>query len=509
MAKGKRFYLFIAWYDIKDPERLKEHVECLNKNIENSLIKNIYIIFEYLQKGKLSYYKEKYSKILGHEKIKLAFKFRKKSRTISYYNFIRLANKSLAPGSIFIIANADIYFDDTLSKAESFNFDNTVFALTRYNVREEFKDMKGNKWVPKYWSQDSWFMKTPFPENEDFRINLGWVACDNVIAYNLYQAGFNVLNPSKSINSWHLHKHDVTSTLSSTGHSYGFTKPHYWLARIKLDEIEKQDLNRVILLSQMVINRIKNETKNDYKISHSIKETTNKEYNMELKVAKPKYLPIIHGEERENYIRKHNSSIVVAGLGRCGTTLVFDAIRKYGFPHSRVFIDKFQKMSFYKPGMVYKSHDHPPTKLPDNVKVIWMFGNPMNIILSTHKMINEWGRKHYYHLGLDSYVDNDFVFNGDNMNMKVHFEEWYKHQNFEFLSVRYESLNKREAQVAIWEYLGFEFPFPQLRERETDWNNHYMRDQLYETYNELNNRIESVDDFKLWSIKKNYIDDTL
>jgi len=98
---------------------------------------------------------------------------------------------------IKILANTDIYFNDTLKHCEKIEA-GQVFALCRWDYK-----IGPLKFYDKRDSQDVWIwrgdlkLKTSFP--------LGVPGCDNKIAYLLYSAGYEVKSPSLSIQAIHLH----------------------------------------------------------------------------------------------------------------------------------------------------------------------------------------------------------------------------------------------------------------------------------------------------------------
>jgi len=190
-------------------------------------------------------------------------------------------------------------------------------------------------------------------------------------------------------------------------------------------------------------------------------------------------------------------SVVIAGMGRCGTTLLYDALRRRGFRGSR-FVPSQQEVQRFRTGHVYKTHDFPPPSLPDYVRLIFLFGNPMDIVISTHRKINEWGALHHRHLRSALFQPNDSVFQHDTLRLHEHFEQWYRRQPFPFLSLRYESLFDAPTRDALEHYLGFHVPLPQFRKRDADWSNHPQRDRLWRLYGDLYEAVNRVEDVRLW-----------
>jgi len=234
------FTLFVSFFNEKKTERLKEYESCFLKNIENHFIKEIHVSYEYLTNSELETIKSNIPSFLKHKKVKLEFVQKNKPRDFSYLYFIKKANRVLDSGEKFIIANTDIYFDESLEAANNTDFSKITFALTRYNF-EPYLNMANVPWERNIGSQDSWFMQTPFPESPQFDLNLGWIGCDNRIAYELDKAGYMVLNPSLTIKTWHIHKETFQKILYKK-YSYRHSgKPYKFLPFISLEDIQKQD----------------------------------------------------------------------------------------------------------------------------------------------------------------------------------------------------------------------------------------------------------------------------
>ena len=191
-------------------------------------------------------------------------------------------------------------------------------------------------------------------------------------------------------------------------------------------------------------------------------------------------------------------AVVVAGLGRCGTKLIFKALKAHGYAHHPDFITRFDGVAGFAPGFAYKTHDLPPEALPEQVKLIFLFGDPLNIAISVHERMNAWGRRHHDHMQSALYVDNDCVFERDTLRLHEHFAAWYRPQPFPFLSVRYEALGTAAAREALADFLGHAVPLPPFRPRRSDWTTHPRREALKRVYGDLQARVAEADDVRRW-----------
>lgn len=181
--------LFLSYYQDKNQARQKELDECLSNNISNPLIDEIHLLLEYPCD----------EEIINNEKI---FKVHVKARP-SYSVFFDYINTVARPEDISIIANSDIYFDETLSLLDKYT-DKNVLALCRYDIKKD-KAVFMNRWD----SQDTWIFKGKIRQVPDSDFRPGYPGSDNAIANRLYRAGYNVINPSRTIKTYHLHESQV------------------------------------------------------------------------------------------------------------------------------------------------------------------------------------------------------------------------------------------------------------------------------------------------------------
>jgi len=125
---------------------------------------------------------------------------------------------------INIVANSDIFFDEEgIEIAKLLLEPNDCWALTRWDIiperriSEQRSDIWSTTYIPEHAefmnrrdSQDTWVFRGKVkPGNYDFQI--GMPGCDNRMAYELQQAGYNISNPSLTIKTFHLHKGEERS----------------------------------------------------------------------------------------------------------------------------------------------------------------------------------------------------------------------------------------------------------------------------------------------------------
>ena len=179
------FNLFVSYFQSSNPERQKELDRCLEKNLGNPFIKKIYLLIEepILIKGAI-----KITPILI------------KSRP-SYNNMFEIIKQNSGPDDWNIISNSDIFFDESIIFVNKYKSVKPIcFALCRWEVT-------GNNvtFLNRKDSQDCWIFKGhPRAISGDF--NLGVAGCDNAIADRFFKAGYDVINPSRTVKTYHVHE---------------------------------------------------------------------------------------------------------------------------------------------------------------------------------------------------------------------------------------------------------------------------------------------------------------
>ncbi len=190
----------------------------LYKNLANKYISKVYILTEEL------YYFNK--SVPNNEKNKL--KQIVIQKRLTFKDSIEFINNELS-GKLVILANADIYFDDTLARLynhqtkETISLNQTVLALLKW--RDSPSVDTGISVSIRSDSQDAWIFNAPLnsnvASNSDFY--LGAVRCDNRFAEILHSFNYNVINPAFSIHAIELqYRNNVYNGLYGTkGSTFG------------------------------------------------------------------------------------------------------------------------------------------------------------------------------------------------------------------------------------------------------------------------------------------------
>ncbi len=115
--------------------------------------------------------------------------------------YFEAVNAYSSAADLNIVANSDIYFDDSLGLLAGLDLADRCLALTRWEVQAD-----GNSrhlgWSN---SQDAWIFRGHVKAISACDFCPGQPACDWRLAAELRRCGYEVFNPSRDIRSHHLH----------------------------------------------------------------------------------------------------------------------------------------------------------------------------------------------------------------------------------------------------------------------------------------------------------------
>ena len=213
--------LITTFYHEKHINRRNELLLAIRLNSANVIISKIYILCE-----------------SGEEFISdLGFKVQivKQENRPKFKDLISFAN-TLSSNGVKIIANTDIYFDGTISKAINVN-EKQVYCLTRWNQKDDGQI----QFFPNFKSQDSWIFRGILPDIIG-NYFMGVPGCDNRLAAEFVANGFRIGNPSLSVNSIHLHateKRTYHKVLDRVPGEYAYCLPTHLECDIKRANTKK------------------------------------------------------------------------------------------------------------------------------------------------------------------------------------------------------------------------------------------------------------------------------
>ncbi len=219
--------LFVNLYIDKNTDRQSELCFVLKTNVENIFIKKVYAI---VSDSDVASFYSTYLKQVGAECDKLVFI--ELANRPTFNDYFALTDDKTVEGydknSISIIANGDIYFDETLNWLPDVDWsEKKCFALTRWDILPD----GGSKFLNLIDSQDAWIFQGPIAQMEGADFSLGTAGCDNSIAYRIRKSGYNLYNPSHDIKSYHLHNVPVLNYTDANGQPKQTVSSPYILLR--------------------------------------------------------------------------------------------------------------------------------------------------------------------------------------------------------------------------------------------------------------------------------------
>jgi hypothetical protein len=162
--------LFYNYYTDDNSARQRELELCLQKNIENNAFD--IVVLDSQDKPTFNFFFEKINQLAG-------------------------------PNDISIICNADIFFDKTISLVSKIGV-KEVFAISRW----EWRKINNSSTQGDINIQNTWVIRGKI-ENVDGNFLIGAPGSAGKIAFELQKAGYRIVNPFRSIKTYHFHDSGV------------------------------------------------------------------------------------------------------------------------------------------------------------------------------------------------------------------------------------------------------------------------------------------------------------
>jgi hypothetical protein len=183
--------LFVEYVKTNNEYRQSEFDFCIKHNILSGLFDHIFVITNH----ELPVFSTKVTKIFPYG-----------DRT-NYQNIFNMLEAS-KNNDINIIANGDIYFDDTIKLVDSVMTEDIALGISRTYPPDDYYFVNGFHCDGKaaVESNDVWIWKGKCKvKNADFPI--GYYACDGRIMQCFVEAEYRVYNPANDVKVWHNHKY--------------------------------------------------------------------------------------------------------------------------------------------------------------------------------------------------------------------------------------------------------------------------------------------------------------
>lgn len=187
MLHSSNCNLYTSFYDEQKEVRKSELIYCLEQNALNSQIDKIFVLLESgeppIQNSKINYIP-----CNGKPTFKM---------------FFDLINQVSSEQDVNVISNSDIFFDDSIVFVNNIRWKQDCYALSRWEINPD--GSKGEQIQTRGDSQDVWVIKGTLRDFGYCDFYLARLGCDNRIAWEFKEAGYEVTNPSKHIYAWHNH----------------------------------------------------------------------------------------------------------------------------------------------------------------------------------------------------------------------------------------------------------------------------------------------------------------
>lgn len=195
--------LFTPWYLSKDSSVNQNNIQCLKNNLNNQYIKYICLL---LENENIPIDND----IKNHKKLHI-YNINKR---LTYADWYYYSIRTYKP-YIKILANTDIYFDQTIHHLLTKNFNPQIFyGITRKDLNQdglivESSDFYGDEKHPTnpIYSQDCWIFQKPIQNiNADkIDLNLGLGNCDRLLKKHISEeCNVSFINLYPQINAIHL-----------------------------------------------------------------------------------------------------------------------------------------------------------------------------------------------------------------------------------------------------------------------------------------------------------------
>jgi hypothetical protein len=205
--------LFTTFYTDINEVRNKELLFCMDKNLSQPFHKIVLLLESDADM-------QDFVSLFGHDD-RVYLKVVGKRPTFN--DFFKVMDEAIFSEGINILCNSDIFFLDIDINLPD---EKTCYALSRW----DYVNDNDFSHFCRADSQDTWIFKGNhnFRLKEELDFTMGVAGCDNRLAYELKEAGFNVLNPSKSIKTFHYHNSQIRNYIQN-GEVIQRVPPPYYL----------------------------------------------------------------------------------------------------------------------------------------------------------------------------------------------------------------------------------------------------------------------------------------
>lgn len=187
-----RKILFTQWFN-GTVEVQTYNLYCLYKNLCNPALDQVVLFID----------DPHFQNIFGDKLVPVPW-----GRRLTYNDWFDHSQRHY-PDEIKILANSDIFLNESLARVDVLDWANTLHVLSRRDITPDSKIRRssvlygGTQHINPKWSQDCWMYKTPLPKLTK-EIYVGVMHCENHMRENLQAQGVKLNNLTGRVDCLHL-----------------------------------------------------------------------------------------------------------------------------------------------------------------------------------------------------------------------------------------------------------------------------------------------------------------
>lgn len=188
-------------------------------------------------------------------------------------------------------------------------------------------------------------------------------------------------------------------------------------------------------------------------------------------------------------ISKLERNIIVAGIPRSGTTMVFRALA--GLPPRDTTPRNYPDSASIK-----KTHGIAPKQLPEGYKAIFVFGDIVSSVISTKK--HRYDKTHFINCGCSKDPEHTDIYLEDALHYEAMFDTWNRNNGYPVICVRYEKIHENLKKIN--DFLGVNLHLPPRKSRSTKYSDCTKEEleNIQQTYASLIQKVNNAPDVAIY-----------
>lgn len=207
---------------------------------------------------------------------------------------------------------------------------------------------------------------------------------------------------------------------------------------------------------------------------------------------------------------KIKSPVIVASLGRCGSTWLFNSIRK-SLKQESLDKDSLLLRNFSNPlqeGICYKTHKMPPdNECVESSKILFTFGEPTDIIASLKLSFGGLALKtHFENFGVP-YDKMPLLEKEDVLELEKMFDLYYgaERKDYDLMCLKYDTMHLYEKEIS--DFLDVEIKLIRESRRTSLYLDKAEKfgidiQNIRKTYGSLSDKVMFADDYRIIKAKE-------